>query len=152
MRSWLLQYAVATAVFCLLDLVWLGLVAQPVYDDLLGDLLRESPNVAAAVAFYGLFIAGLVVFVIQPALVARSWRRAAALGAFFGLVTYATWDLTSLAVLRDFPAALVPVDLAWGTVLAATVSTTTVLVCSRWPAAAPAVHSSEPLTPPGGSL
>jgi uncharacterized membrane protein len=137
MRSWLVQYAVATAVFCVLDLVWLGVVAQPVYDALLGDLLRASPNVAAAVAFYALFIAGLVVFVIQPCLVAGSWRRAAALGAFFGLVTYATWDLTSLAVLQDFPAALVPIDLAWGALLAATVSATTVAVCLRWAPAAP---------------
>lgn len=144
MRSWLVQYAVAAAVFTLVDLVWLGLVAQPVYDALLGDLLRPSPNVGAAVAFYALFIAGLVVFVIQPSLVAGSWRRAAALGAFFGLVTYATWDLTSLAVLQDFPAALVPVDLAWGTVLAATVSATTVAVCLRWAPAAPAVPAGEP--------
>lgn len=144
MRSWLLQYLVAAAVFSLIDLVWLGVVAKPVYDALLGDLLRPSPNVGAAVAFYALFIAGLVVFVIQPALDAGSWRRAAGMGAFFGLVTYATWDLTSLAVLRDFPAALVPVDLAWGTVLAATVSAVTVAVCLRWAPAAPALPAGDP--------
>ncbi|HSE71215.1 MAG TPA: DUF2177 family protein, partial [Nocardioidaceae bacterium] len=76
----------------------------------------------AAVLFYALFVAGLVHFVVTRSLAERSLRRALLDGAFFGLVTYATWDLTSLAVLDGFPAALVPVDLAWGTVLAATVS------------------------------
>jgi uncharacterized membrane protein len=126
------QYLVAAAVFLVLDLVWLGVVAQPLYDRLLGDLLAPEPVVGAAVAFYALFVAGLVLFVVDPAVRAGSPRRAAATGAAFGLVTYATWDLTSLAVLRDFPAALVPVDLAWGTFLASTVSALTTLVWLRW--------------------
>jgi len=132
--SWVAQYVVAVVVFCILDLVWLGTIAEDLYDRHLGDLLAPSPNVGAAVAFYALFIAGLLYFVIHPAVAARSWRRAAGAGAFFGLVTYATWDLTNLAVVRDFPAALVPVDLAWGTFLAAAVSTTTYAAVQRMPA------------------
>jgi uncharacterized membrane protein len=89
------------------------------------------------VAFYAIFVAGLVWFVIAPALAVGSWRRAVGSGAFFGLVTYATWDLTNLAVLRDFPAALVPIDLAWGTVLSATVSVTTYAVVRRLGVGAP---------------
>lgn len=125
------QYLVAAVVFLVLDLAWLGLVAQGLYERLLGDLLAEQPNVAAAVAFYAIFLAGLVYFVIAPAVEERSLRSALIRGAAFGLVTYATWDLTSLAVIEGFPAAIVPIDMAWGAVLAAAVSTVTFLVSQR---------------------
>jgi uncharacterized membrane protein len=124
-RTWIRLYLTAAVVFVLVDLVWLTLVADRLYDDLLGDLLRAEPLAAAAVAFYALFVAGLVHFVVVPSLEHDRPRRVWADGAFFGLVSYATWDLTSLAVLDGFPAALVPVDLAWGAVLAATVCGTT---------------------------
>lgn len=131
--SWVVQYAIAAAVFCLLDLVWLGTIAEETYERHLGDLLAPSPDVGAALVFYAIFVAGLLYFVIHPAVVSASWRRAVGAGAFFGFVTYATWDLTNLAVLRDFPAALVPIDLAWGTFLAATVSVTTYAATRRLP-------------------
>ena len=130
-RALAVQYAVAAVAFCLVDAIWLGTLAQPTYDHFLGDLLADSPNLGAAVAFYAIFVAGLVWFVIAPALAAGSWRLAAGSGAFFGLVTYATWDLTNLAVLRDFPPALVPIDLAWGTFLSASVSVMTYAVVRR---------------------
>ncbi len=129
--GWLGQYAVAVGFFCALDAVWLVGVAPRLYDDLLGDLLAEEPRLGAAVAFYALFVAGLVHFVVRPALAAGSRRQAMLAGGFFGLVTYATWDLTSLAVLADFPALLVPIDLAWGTVLSAGVSVATYAVVER---------------------
>jgi uncharacterized membrane protein len=119
------QYAVAATVFLALDMLWLVLIAEGLYDRYLGDLLADEPNVAAAVVFYAIFVAGLVHFVIRPALAAQSGRKALTDGAAFGLVTYATWDLTSLAVLDDFPVQIVPVDMAWGAVLAAAVSTAT---------------------------
>lgn len=125
------QYLVAAVVFLVLDLAWLGLVAQGLYERLLGDLLAEQPNVAAAVAFYAIFLAGLVYFVIAPAVEERSLRSALFRGAAFGLVTYATWDLTSLAVIEGFPAAIVPIDMAWGAVLAAGVSSVTFVVAQR---------------------
>ena len=131
--SWVVQYVVATVVFCVLDLLWLGTIAEDTYARHLGDLLAPSPDVGAAFVFYAIFVAGLLYFVIHPAVAAVSWRRAAGAGAFFGFVTYATWDLTNLAVLRDFPAALVPIDLAWGTFLAAAVSLTTYAVAHRLP-------------------
>lgn len=131
MRAALAQYGIAAVVFCLVDAVWLGLVAQPLYDHFLGDLLAERPNLAAAALFYAIYLAGLGHFVIGPALRDGSARRAWASGAFFGLVAYATWDLTNLAVLRDFPAALVPIDLAWGAVLSGSVSGLTYAVCRR---------------------
>ena len=123
------QVGIAAVLFVLLDLVWLTLVADSLYARLLGDLLADQPNTAAAVAFYALFLLGLVYFAIGPAVARDSIALAARSGALFGLVTYATWDLTSLAVLEGFPAALVPIDLAWGTFLAGAVSTGTVAVC-----------------------
>ena len=132
MAGFLGQYALAVVFFCALDAVWLVLVAPPLYDSLLGDLLADEPRLGAAVAFYALFVAGLVYFVVRPALAAGSLRQAMLAGGFFGLVTYATWDLTSLAVLAGFPALIVPIDLAWGTVLSAGVSVATYAVAERW--------------------
>lgn len=134
MRSWITQYVVAVIVFCLVDLLWLTVIANDVYDEQLGHLLADEPRVGAAVAFYALFVAGLVSFVVHPAVNEGSWQRALLSGAFFGLVTYAAWDLTNLAVLEGFPAGLVAIDLAWGTFLAATVSLATYAIVSALPA------------------
>jgi uncharacterized membrane protein len=125
------QYLIAAAVFLVLDLLWLGFVAQGLYERFLGDLLADEPNVAAAVLFYAIFLAGLVYFVIAPAVEEGSLRSAILRGAAFGLVTYATWDLTSLAVIEGFPVAIVPIDVAWGAVLAASVSAVTFSVSRR---------------------
>ena len=123
--SWFGQYLIAAAAFTLLDLAWLGLVAKDLYRAILGDLLAEKANAKAAVLFYAIFIGGLVYFVTGPAITDSSWTSAVIGGAVYGFVTYATWDLTNLAVLEGFPAKIVPIDMAWGTVLAASVSTTT---------------------------
>lgn len=131
LRSVLGQYLVAAAVFLVLDLAWIGFVAQGLYERFLGDLLADEPNVAAAVLFYVIFLAGLVYFVIAPAVEQGSPRSALLRGAAFGLVAYATWDLTSLAVIEGFPVAIVPIDIAWGAVLGATVSTVTCYVWRR---------------------
>lgn len=130
-RRALVQYAVAAILFLAIDLVWLGVVAGPLYRHFLGDLLADQPNAVAATVFYALFVAGLVRFVIGPAVRDGSLRQAVVDGAAFGLVTYATWDLTSLAVLEGFPIGLVPIDMAWGTVLAASVSAGTYAVWQR---------------------
>jgi uncharacterized membrane protein len=133
LSSWVSQYVVAAVVFCVLDFFWLTTVAQDLYDDRLGSLVADSPRPGAAVAFYALFVAGLVFFVVHPAITDASWPRALLAGAFFGLVTYATWDLTNLAVIRDFPASIVPIDLAWGTFLSAAVSAATYGIASVLP-------------------
>jgi uncharacterized membrane protein len=149
LRRWLQLYAVAAVLFLVIDLVWLSVIATPLYDALLGDLLAEQPNALAAALFYLLFLAGLVHFVIGRAVAEGSLRRAVLDGGFFGLVTYATWDLTSLAVLADFPAALVPIDLAWGAVLAAAVSAGTFLVHRRFLAGTRGVGGSAQEASPG---
>lgn len=133
MASWITQYVVAALAFLVLDILWLGTVAKRVYEDRLGPLLAETPNVGAAALFYAIFLAGVVFFVIHPAVEDGSWVRALLAGAFFGFVTYATWDLTNLAVLRGFPASIVPIDMAWGSVLSAGTSLTTYAVVQLLP-------------------
>lgn len=133
MAAWVAQYVVAAAVFLALDLLWLGKVGRGLYERRIGHLMAPRPNGAAALAFYAIFVAGLVVFVIHPALEDGSWTRALIGGAFFGLVCYATWDLTNLAVMRDFPSSIVPIDMGWGTALAGSVSLATYAVCQALP-------------------
>jgi uncharacterized membrane protein len=121
-------YAIALPVFLAVDMVWLGLVAQNFYRNQIGFLMKSEINWAAALTFYLLFIAGLVVFVITPAIEKGSWRHALLYGAFFGLITYATYDLTNFATLKDWPLLVTLVDLAWGATLAACVSTATYFI------------------------
>jgi uncharacterized membrane protein len=118
-------YGIAIPVFFAIDMVWIVVVARGFYKRQLGPLLADDVNWAAAVAFYLLFIVGIVVFAIDPA--ENAWQ-ALGLGALFGLIAYATYDLTNLATTRDWPATLTAVDLAWGTFLSGTVSTLTYLV------------------------
>jgi uncharacterized membrane protein len=129
--TFLKLYGLTALVFFALDLVWLGAIARGFYREHLGHLLRADVLWPAALAFYGLYVAGVLVFAVLPALEADSWTRAAALGAFFGLVAYATFDLTSLALFRDFPGVVVAVDLAWGTALTSGVAVTSYAL-ARW--------------------
>lgn len=123
--------AIALPVFFVIDMIWLGLVARNFYRQHLGGLMRPDVNWVAAIVFYLLFIVGLVVFVIEPAIDAGSLLQAVWRGALFGLVTYATYDLTNLATLRDWPVLVTVVDLAWGMVLASSVAAITYGIGSR---------------------
>lgn len=116
-------YLLTAAVFFAIDILWLGFIAKDFYQKYLGAFFRDKVNWTAALIFYLLFILGLVVFTIYPAFKADALSRAILLGLFFGLVTYATYDLTNLATLRDWPLKIVMVDMVWGMVLSGTVST-----------------------------
>ena len=105
-----------------LDLVWLGLVAKDFYRRHIGHLMHVDIQWVPGVLFYVIYVAALIVFVVQPALEKQSLGRAIGLGAFFGLAAYAAFDLTSLALLKDFPVVAAVVDLAWGASLSAIVS------------------------------
>lgn len=115
-------YLSALVGFLAIDMVWLGLVARGFYRRQLGFLLADQVNWWAAASFYLIFVAGVLVFAVGPGLQGKSSRKAMLLGGFFGLVTYATYDLTNLATVKDWPLVVTLVDLAWGTVLAAVVS------------------------------
>ncbi len=124
-------YLIALPVFFAIDMAWLGLVAKNFYRQQIGHLLKPDVNWTAAFAFYFLFLAGLVAFVIEPAVAKKSLADALVRGAFFGLVTYATYDLTNLAVAKDWPLALTIVDMAWGAALAASVAAITYAVATK---------------------
>lgn len=124
-------YLIALPVFLIIDMVWLVLVARNFYQKQIGFLMRTDVNWIAAIIFYLLFISGLVVFVLTPAAGKHSWSHALIYGALFGLITYATYDLTNLATLKDWPLAVTIADLLWGTVLAASVSVVTYFISAR---------------------
>lgn len=124
-------YLIALPVFFAIDMVWLVLVARNFYQKHIGFLMKPDVGWLAAGIFYLLFIAGLVTFVITPAVEKHSWVQAVLLGAFFGLITYATYDLTNLATLKDWPVLVTVVDLIWGMVLSASVSVVTYLIAVR---------------------
>ena len=117
--SYLKVFAATGATMLALDLVWLGVVAKGLYARHMGSLLRSDVKWVPALIFYALYVTAIVVFVVMPAAERRSFGRVLGLGAFFGLAAYATYDLTSLALIRDFPLIIVFVDLAWGMVLTA---------------------------------
>ena len=124
-------YAIALPVFFAIDMVWLGLVAKGFYAKQIGPLLKPDVIWTAAIIFYLLFVVGLVVFVIMPAIEKNSWTHALLFGALFGLVCYATYDLTNLAVTKDWPLLVTIVDLVWGAVLAASVSAVTYFIATK---------------------
>jgi uncharacterized membrane protein len=115
-------YLLTIPVFFAIDILWLGILAKDFYQKNLGDLFRPKVNWTAAVLFYLIFIVGILVFAVVPALEKSSWTRAVVFGGLFGFFTYATYDLTNLATLKHWPLKLVIVDMIWGIVLCTTVS------------------------------
>lgn len=124
-------YGACLLAFFALDLTWLGLVARGFYQAQLGHLMRPNVIWPAAIVFYLIYVAAIVILCVAPAVERHSLARAVALGAVFGLAAYAAFDLTSLALLKDFPVKAVVVDLAWGTVLTAAVSAAGFLAADR---------------------
>jgi uncharacterized membrane protein len=115
-------YLATLAAFLAVDMLWLGLVARGFYRAQIGFLLSPSPNWVAAFVFYLLFVGGLLYFAILPGLQAGSLSKALLHGALFGLLTYATYDLTNLATLKDWPLTVTIVDILWGVVLSTLVT------------------------------
>ncbi|MBK7711649.1 MAG: DUF2177 family protein [Bacteroidales bacterium] len=124
-------FLIALPTFFVIDMIWLVLVARKFYSEQLGFLMRPDIGWTAAIIFYLIFIAALVTFVITPAVEKQSWSHALLYGAFFGLVTYATYDLTNLATLKDWPVVVTIVDLIWGSVLAASISVVTYFIAVK---------------------
>ena len=119
MPSAVIAYAASAVAFFLLDFVWLSLAVPRLDKPLLGTLLRDSPNLPVAAAFYLVYVVGLVVFAVMPATAAGSWLVALGLGALLGLVAYGTYDFTNLSTIRDWPLMVTIVDLAWGIAVSA---------------------------------
>ena len=129
--NFLKLYAIAVVVFLIIDLTWLGVIARSFYQAQIGHLMRTNVNWAAAIVFYAIFVVGIIVLAVWPAVDRQSLGHAVVLGAVLGLVTYAAYDLTNLATLDGFPFKVVVVDMVWGTVLCAAVSGITYLASTR---------------------
>lgn len=119
----IISYVLTFAVFFIIDMAWLGFVAKDIYKKYLGNLLSDNVNWAAAIVFYLLFVVGIFIFAIMPSIDKNSLQSAIILGALFGFFTYATYDLTNLATLKDWSLTIVFIDIIWGAVLTSIVST-----------------------------
>lgn len=116
MRKNLLPYLAALVVLLALDALWLGWIATDLYDTATGHLAAEVPSVVAAAAFYLIFPVGVMMFVVQAG-EAQLRRQVAGRGAIFGFFAYATYNLTNLATLADWPVYISLIDMAWGSVV-----------------------------------
>lgn len=124
-------YFIALPVFLVIDMIWLGLIAKNFYAKQIGFLMKSNINWLAAIIFYLLFIVGLVLFVIMPAMQKNSWLQALLFGALFGLITYATYDLTNLATIKDWPVLVTIIDLIWGMTVAGLVSVISFFIATK---------------------
>lgn len=122
MKSIIINFILTFLVFLLVDMAWLGFIAKNLYQKYLGNFLTDNVNWTAAIIFYLLFVVGVSIFVIYPAVNKESVLTAIILGALFGFFTYATYDLTNLATLKGWPLTIVFIDIAWGSVLTSIVS------------------------------
>jgi uncharacterized membrane protein len=124
-------YALTVPVFFIIDLFWLGVVARGFYQKNLKYILSPNVNWTAAIIFYLMYIAGILIFAVLPGVAKDSVRHAALWGALFGFFTYATYDLTNLALIKDWPLNIVVVDILWGAVLCTVVATLSFYI-ARW--------------------
>lgn len=105
-----------------IDLIWLGFVAKDLYSKYLGYLMADKVNWLAALIFYLVFIGGVCYFVLYPSLMDKNIMNLIIRAVLFGFITYATYDLTNLATLKDWPIHITIIDLVWGTTLSTSVS------------------------------
>ena len=124
-------YLLTVPIFFLIDLLWLGVIAKGFYRQHLGFILSSKVNWGAAVSFYLIYIVGILIFAVAPAIEKESWQRALAWGGLFGFFTYATYELTNMALIDGWPFKIVVVDILWGVVLCAAVATASYGV-SKW--------------------
>ena len=121
-KSILISYLLTFVVFLVVDMLWLGIIAKNLYQKYLGDFLADNVNWTAAIIFYFIYVIGISIFAIYPAINKDSVFNAILMGALFGFFTYATYDLTNLATLKGWPLTIVFIDILWGTILSAIVS------------------------------
>lgn len=128
----IILYFVTLPILFVIDIVWIGLVANRFYKEQMGDLFAPTINWPPAVLFYLIYIAAIVFFVLTPALEKQSLWYAILAGAFLGLTAYATYDLTNLAVVRNWPLLMSVVDIIWGAFLTAAVSGVAYLIATTF--------------------
>lgn len=135
MLDLMIKILITIVVMGLIDFIWLGYIAKKLYKDELGPVLAEKPNMTAALLFYILYGIGIVVFVINPALIKASLLDAVYFGGLFGLVSYAVYDLTNLATMKNFSVKIAAIDLAWGSCITASTSLIVYVIINSLPKA-----------------
>lgn len=108
-------YGFTALIFGLLDALWLTRVGPGLYHPEIGELLMDGWRPAPALLFYALYMLGIQIFAVQPALAAGKWRVAAQYGALFGFFCYMTYDLTNQATMKIWSTKVTLLDIAWGT-------------------------------------
>jgi uncharacterized membrane protein len=116
---YLAAYAGTLLAMLALDAIWLGMIAKPLYQQGIGHLMSDKPNLYVAALFYAVYAVGLVVFAVLPQAAEAGWVKTATMAALFGFFAYATYDLTNLATLRDWPVGLSLIDVLWGAFVSA---------------------------------
>lgn len=132
MSSFIKSYAVTFVVFLVLELMWLLIIAKDLYAKELGYIMKAKPDLIPAAIFSLIFVGGLAFFVVNPAIEKGSWTYALFAGVFYGLITYATYILTNLANLEDWPLKVSLIDLLWGMVLGGSASTLSFFILNRF--------------------
>lgn len=117
MPTLLIAYIATAAVFLVLDIIWLGIIARGFYAQQLAGIVVVEVKTAWALAFYLAYVAGIVIFAVRPALTSEDWRTALLFGALFGFFCYATYDFTNMATIKGWPMKMVLIDVVWGTIL-----------------------------------
>lgn len=130
--TFLKLYLVSFVVFFAIDLIWLGIIAKDLYGEQIGFLMADKIRWGAALSFYALYIAGIVFFAVLPTFNSGNWTLPLLYGAFFGLICYATYDLTNLATLKGWPMKIVVYDLLWGSFISGATSLITFWVGNHW--------------------
>lgn len=125
-------YALTIPIFFVIDIIWLGVVAKSYYRNQLDGILAQNVNWIAAIVFYLIYIVGIIFFAVRPSLQEQSLVKALVLGALYGFFTYATYDLTNMATIDGWPLQLAVVDIAWGVVLCASVSSISYTLAARF--------------------
>ena len=132
MNKYFVAGLVVAVVMVAMDVLWLGFIAKSLYQDGIGHLMAERPQALAALAFYGVYAVGLVVFTVAPRAEVAGWHGTALMAGLFGFVAYATYDLSNLATLKNWPLWLSLVDMAWGSAVSAVAATAGKLAMDRF--------------------
>ena len=130
-KFYLKLYALTIPIFFIIDIVWIGVVAQDFYQKYLGYILSPNVNWTAAIIFYLIYIVGIIIFGVRPAIIHNSFKHAIIFGGLFGFFTYATYDLTNLATVKNWPLIVTLIDMFWGTFLGASVAGSSFMVSRR---------------------
>jgi uncharacterized membrane protein len=132
MLTTFLSYIMALATFLVIDLFWLNVAAKEFYRRALADYLSPQANVAPGLLLYALLVAGLTYFVILPAQKDKNMPLALMRSAFLGIICYATYDLTNLAIARNWPVSVTIIDIIWGAVLMMSTTAITLILMQKY--------------------